>query len=124
MKLEIYILQMTRKKVLREVSPKKDLQQRSVSIDTPLKWIELSRELLKLGCPPEDLQRIKGSKWEVVFPTEKQAQEVGGSRWRVGAYTLLSCYLEERKALTAPVVSSEELKEKEERRKRTEVYQD
>ena len=115
---------MTRKKVPREVSPKKDPKQRSVSIDTPLKWIELCKELLKLGCPPEDLQRIKGSKWEVVFPTEKQAQEVGGSRWRVGAYTLLSCYLEERKALTAPVVSSEELKEKEERRKRTEVYQD
>ena len=53
---------MPRKKVLREVSPKKDLKQRSVSIDTPLKWIELCKELLKLGCPPEDLQRIKGSK--------------------------------------------------------------
>ena len=62
MKLEIYILQMTKKKVLREVSSKKDLQQRSVSIDTPLKWIELCKELLKLGCPPEDLQRIRGTK--------------------------------------------------------------
>ena len=115
---------MPRKKVLREVSPKKDLQQRSVSIDTPLKWIELCKELLKLGCPPEDLQRIKGSKWEVVFPTEKQAQEVGGSRWRVGAYTLLPHYLGERKAPTAPMVEPEELKKKEERRKKTEAYQD
>ena len=60
----------------------------------------------------------------MVFPTEKQAQEVEGSRWRVGAYTLLSCYLEERKALKAPVVSPEELKEKEDRRRKTEAYQD
>ena len=61
MQIRIYTQQMPRKKVLREVSPKKDLLQRSVSIDTPLKWIELCKELLKLGCPPEDLQRIKGS---------------------------------------------------------------
>ena len=124
MKLGVYTLHMPRKKVLREVSPKKDLKQRSVSIDTPLKWIELCKELLKLGCPPEDLQRIKGSKWEVVFPTEKQAQEVGGSRWRVGAYTLLPRYLGEKKAPTAPVVSPEERKEKEDRRRKTEAYQD
>ena len=71
---------MTRKKVPRKVSLKKDLKQRSVLIDTPLKWIELCKELLKLGCPAEDLQRIRGTKWEMVFPTEKQAQEVGGSR--------------------------------------------
>ena len=115
---------MPKKRVLREVSPKKDLLQRSVSIDTPLKWIELCKELLKLGCPPEDLQRIRGTKWEVVFPTEKQAQEVGGSRWRVGVYTFLPHYLGQRKAPTAPVVSPEEQKEKEERRKRTEEYQD
>ena len=109
---------MPRRKVLREVSPKKDLKQRSVSIDTPLKWIELSRELLKLGCPPEDLQRIKGSKWEVVFPTEEQAQEVGGSRWRVGIYTLLPFYLGNRKeaaAPAAPVVTPEELRERAEK---------
>jgi len=124
LELGVYTLHMPRKKVLREVSPKKDLKQRSVSIDTPLKWIELCKELLKLGCPPEDLQRIKGSKWEVVFPTEKQAQEVGGSRWRVGAYTLLPRYLGEKKTPAAPMVTPEELKEKEDRRKRTEAYQD
>ena len=115
MKLGRTSLQMTRKKVLKEVSPKKDLKQRTVSFDTPLKWIELSRELLKLGCPPEDLQRVKGSKWEVVFTTEEQAQEVGGSSWHVGLYVLLPHYLEERKASvapTAPVATPKELKEK------------
>ena len=58
LKLGLYIPKMPRKKVLEEVSQKTDHKQRTVSINTLLKWIELCKELLKLGCPPEDLQRI------------------------------------------------------------------
>ena len=43
------------KRVPRRVNSKNNLKERIVSVDTPLKWIELCKELLKLGSPPEEL---------------------------------------------------------------------